>query len=178
MAYALAAELRRLSLPHVVLDGDDIRGQICRDLSFSKEDRNENVRRIGYLAQLLNHHGVIAIVAAISPYQVARDAVRNNCPRFIEVHLDCSLETLLARDTKGLYKSAIAGRISHFTGISDPYEKPVQPEIYLNSDTQSEDESLSLLLSKLDELDCLPSQRESFEEPLPFNGVTHLCRTR
>lgn len=177
MARALATHLGNLSLGHVLLDGDEIRSQLCRELSFSKEDRNENVRRIGYLAHLLNRHGIIAIVAAISPYRSARKAVRNDCPRFIEVHLDCSLEKLLERDTKGLYKKALTGQIAHFTGISDPYEEPLHPEIYINSETQSAEETFALLLSRLEELECLPSKREVLNEP-SINRVTQIRRTR
>lgn len=108
------------------------------------------------MAQLLNRHGVIAIVAAISPYNLARENVRAKCSRFIEVYVDCSVATLAARDVKGLYRRALSGELHCFSGISDPYEKPDHPEIYINSETQSEEESLSYLISRLEDLQYLP----------------------
>jgi adenylyl-sulfate kinase len=163
LASGLAAHLEGLGLPHHVIDGDEIRRELCQDLGFSEKDRNENVRRIGYVAQLLNRHGVITIVAAISPYRTARDAVRCKCPLFIEVHVDCSISTLSKRDVKGLYKRALAGEISGFTGVSDPYEAPLNPEIYISSEVQSEEESIAFLIARLQELDCLPKQHEFAE---------------
>ncbi len=160
LANALAAHLDHLALPHHVIDGDEIRRELCSDLGFSKEDRDENVRRIGYIAQLLNRHGVIAIVAAISPYRAARNAVRRKCPRFIEVHVDCPIAALSKRDVKGLYKRALAGEITGFTGISDPYETPARPEIQINSEEQSKEESIAFLISSLRELGCLPHLSE------------------
>jgi adenylyl-sulfate kinase len=157
LATALAAHLRSLSLKHELLDGDEIRRALCRDLGFSKQDRDENIQRIGYVAGLLNRHGIIAIVAAISPYRATRDEVRSKIPRFFEVHVDCPLDVLIQRDVKGLYHRALAGELDHFTGISDPYEPPLAPEAYVNSGTQSQAESLAVILAKLAERGCLPT---------------------
>jgi len=155
LANALAEYLDGYGLPYELLDGDVIREGICRGLGFSKEDRDENIRRIGYLAQLLNRHNVISIVAAISPYRQAREAVRKQIPKFMEIHVDCPLETLVQRDVKGLYHRALAGQLDHFTGISDPYEMPVDPDVYVNSGKQTPEESLGIILRKLEELGWL-----------------------
>ncbi len=155
-ALLLAHYLRRLSIPHEVIDGDEIRQDFCSDLGFSKGDRSENTGRIGYLARLLNRHNVVAIVAAISPYREAREEVRRKIPRFIEAHVDCSLQILLDRDVKGLYKRALAGEIACFSGISDPYEAPLSPEIYVNSGLQPKEDSTALVTAKLRDLGWLP----------------------
>ena len=152
LASALAEHLAESGRRYELLDGDEIRRELCRDLGFSKEDRDENVRRIGYVAGLLNRHGVIAIVAAISPYRAARHEVRSKIPNFFEVHVDCSLDVLIQRDVKGLYHRALSGAIEHFTGISDPYEPPLAPEAYVNSGTQSREESLAVIVKKLADL--------------------------
>jgi len=156
LASALSRHLETLALPHEVVDGDQMRRGLCADLGFSKADRNENVRRIGYVAELLNRHGVIAIVAAIAPYRHARNMLREQIDNFVEVHVDCSIATLSDRDTKGLYKRALAGEITCFSGISDPYEEPLQPDIYINSEDQSKEECIALLVSRLEELNYLP----------------------
>lgn len=157
LACAISDHLCSLKLTHELLDGDEIRRELCRDLGFSKEDRDENIRRIGYVARLLNRHGVIAIVAAISPYREARDEVRGKIPRFFEVHVDCPLEVLIKRDVKGLYHRALAGELDHFTGISDPYEPPIAPDAYVNSGLQSEAESIAIVAAKLAALGWIPT---------------------
>jgi len=156
LAHALGVHLRDLSLRHEVLDGDEIRTQLCRDLGFSKEDRDENIRRISYVASVLNRHDVITIVAAISPYRTARLKAREMCERFVEVFVDCQLQTLIQRDAKGLYQRALAGEIQNFSGVSDIYEAPEAPEIYVNSHSQSKEESFAVVLSRLQELGYLP----------------------
>jgi adenylyl-sulfate kinase len=156
LARALGKHLETLSIRHEVLDGDELRRTICKDLGFTKDDRDENVRRIAAAAQELNSQNVTAIVAAIAPYQDARLKARHACgPRFAEVFVDCPFETLLERDTKGFYRRAQAGEIEHFTGVSDPYERPQDPEIYLNSHAQPEQQSLALVLRRLEELGYL-----------------------
>lgn len=155
LARALSSHLTRLSLAHQVLDGDELRRTLCRDLSFTKEDRDENIRRIAAAAADLNRANIIAIVAVISPYREARQLARELCGRFVEVFADCSLETVIKRDVKGLYRRALAGEIPHFSGISDPYQPPVNPEIYVNSTSQSETESIQHLLQRLAELHYL-----------------------
>jgi adenylyl-sulfate kinase len=163
LAAALASHLRDLSLDHELIDGDEIRRELCRDLGFSKTDRDENVRRIGLLAQVLNRHRVIVLVAAISPYESARKAVRAKIPQFVEVHVDCEIETLIRRDSKGLYRRAIAGQLPHFSGISDPYEPPRNPELYVNSSHQSTVETFASLRSQLELLGYLPASQDLTE---------------
>ena len=123
-----------------LLDGDEVRTWLSRGLGFSREDREENVRRIGHVAMLLARHGVGVIVAAISPYRNSRDEVRRMATAkgipFVEVYLQASLDALIARDVKGLYKKALAGEIPHFTGVSDPYEAPETPEAIVRSDVE------------------------------------------
>jgi adenylyl-sulfate kinase len=169
LARGLAEQLRRLDLDYELLDGDELRKDLCRDLGFEKSDRDENVRRIGFIARLLNRHRVIAVVAAISPYRHARLEARQNNHRFLEVHVDCRLEILIQRDAKGLYNRAIAGEIPHFSGISDPYEAPLVPDLYLNTENQSPKECLMTLVAKLEELDWLPKRHRrllpSFQSP-------------
>jgi len=156
LATALASYLDQISVEYEVIDGDETRRELSHDLGFGKQDRDENIRRIAYVARLLNRHNVMSLVAAISPYRGIREEVRSRCPRFVEVHVDCSLDTLIVRDPKGLYKRALAGDILHFSGVSDPYEAPLKPDIYINSGTQSERQSFAILLSGLKDLGCLP----------------------
>jgi adenylylsulfate kinase len=136
-----------------VLDGDEVRTNLSKGLGFSKEDRDINIGRIGYVARLLSRNGVIAITAAISPYKDVRDGVRalhdeNGVP-FIECYAEATIEALTDRDVKGLYKKALAGEIKNFTGISDPYEAPENPEIRVRTDQQTIDESAEIILSYL-----------------------------
>jgi adenylyl-sulfate kinase len=160
LARALARHLDLLSTPHELLDGDELRKELCRDLGFSREDRCENVRRIGYVAGLLNRHNIVSIVAAIAPYRDSRDEIRAKIPNFFEVHIDCAVHTLAQRDVKGLYRRALAGEIKNFTGISDPYESPLNPDLYLNSGVQSEASCFRMLLSELQNRGFLPRDSE------------------
>src|SRR6201997_2844277 len=134
LAAALAAELAARRLQVEILDGDEVRTNLSKGLGFSKEDRDTNIRRIGWVCRLLARNGVIAISAAISPYREIRDEVRAMHERFFEVFVQCPIPTLAERDVKGLYKKALAGEIKNFTGVSDPYEEPLKPELILNSD--------------------------------------------
>jgi len=152
LAHAAAEELRRRGHRVEVLDGDEVRTNLSKGLGFSKEDRDTNIRRIGYVCKLLARNGVIAISAAISPYREVRDEVRRQHERFVEVFVKCPLDTLVKRDVKGLYKKALAGEIPNFTGVSDPYEEPLSPELVVESHIESVDESLRKLLSKLEDL--------------------------
>jgi adenylyl-sulfate kinase len=135
-----------------VLDGDEVRTHLSKGLGFSKEDRDTNIRRIGYVAKLLSRNGVIAIVAAISPYREVRDEVRASMDNFVEVYVECPIEILASRDVKGLYKKAIAGEIPQFTGLSDPYEPPQAPEIVVNSSKETPDESAARIWATLKHL--------------------------
>lgn len=134
-----------------ILDGDVVRTNLSKGLGFSKEDRDINIRRIGFVCDLLARNGVVAIAAAISPYRAIRDENRANTKNFLEVYVECSIEELTRRDVKGLYEKALKGEIKNFTGISDPYEEPLNPEVTLNSETQNEEESLGILVAALEE---------------------------
>lgn len=133
-----------------VLDGDEIRENLSKGLGFSKEDRDTNIRRIGYVANLLSRNGVVSITAAISPYQAIRDELRakSQAP-FIEIYVEAPLDVLEGRDTKGLYKKARAGIIKNFTGVSDPYEAPVKPEVAVHTADESIEESAEKILAYL-----------------------------
>jgi adenylyl-sulfate kinase len=152
VANLLADRVRESGAKVKVLDGDALRTTICKDLGFSREDREENIRRIGLLCELLNHHGVITIVATISPYRAARNEVRTKIQRFIEVFVNCPLHVLIQRDPKGMYKRALVGEIRHFTGISDPYETPEHPELTIYSSEESAEESADHVFSKMRQL--------------------------
>ncbi|MCU0518894.1 MAG: adenylyl-sulfate kinase [Oscillatoria sp. Prado101] len=126
-----------------VLDGDVVRQNLTKGLGFSKEDRDENIRRIGFVAHLLTRNGVIVLVSAISPYREIRDEVKKRIGDFVEVYVNAPLEVCEGRDVKGLYKKARTGEIKHFTGIDDPYEPPLTPDVECHTDVESEDESLA-----------------------------------
>ena len=120
-----------------LLDGAEVRESLSRGLGFSPEDREENVRRIGYVAKLLSRNGVIAICAAVSPYQATRNEVRHNTTNFIEVYVECPLEVAASRDVDGLYAKARRGEIEEFTGVNAPYEAPLEPEVHIRSDVEA-----------------------------------------
>jgi adenylyl-sulfate kinase len=132
-----------------VLDGDVVRTYLSKGLGFSKEDRDENIRRIGFVCELLSRNGVIAIAAAISPYRAAREQVRARIPNFVEVYLECPIEVLVQRDSKGLYKAALSGDIAHFTGISDPYEPPLAAEVTIRSAEETPEQGLEKIWATL-----------------------------
>jgi adenylylsulfate kinase len=155
IAVELEGMLNELGMLSYRLDGDNVRMGINKNLGFSAEDRTENIRRIGEVAKLFVDSGVIALSSFISPYRADRDQVRALHEAagmdFIEVYVDCSLESAEARDPKGLYKKARAGEIKNFTGIDDPYEAPDAPEIHLHSDQQSLEEEVNQIFSVLRE---------------------------
>lgn len=132
-----------------VIDGDEARTHICKGLGYTKEDRDENIRRIGWVCRLLARNGVIAIAAVISPYRAIRDEIRTQVKNFLEVYIECPLPVLAERDVKGLYKKAMAGEIQHFTGVSDPYEPPLNPEVAVNSSREFPEESADRILDAL-----------------------------
>lgn len=146
----IARRLRGRGLRVEVLDGDRVRTNLSRGLGFSKEDRDENVRRVGYVCNLLSKNGVVAIAALVSPYRSIRDEVRAATERFVEVHVDCPLEECMRRDVKGMYQKALAGEIRGFTGIDDPYEPPQSAEIVLSTARESPDESTARVLRSLE----------------------------
>lgn len=151
----VAEELRSLGYKLEVLDGDIVRTNLTKGLGFSKEDRDENIRRIGFVSHLLTRNGVIVIVSAISPYRGIRQEVRDRIGNFIEVYVNAPLEVCEDRDVKGLYKRARAGEIKQFTGIDDPYESPLDPEIECRTDKEQLEESVKKVLDGLKQLDYL-----------------------
>lgn len=149
-------ELRARGMKVEVLDGDVVRENLSKGLGFSKEDRDTNIRRIGWVCEVLSRNGVVAIAAAISPYREIRDEIRGKVNHFVEVYAECPIPVLAERDVKGLYKKALAGEIKNFTGVSDPYEAPLNPEVVYHSDTETVQESAQKILDKLKELGFVP----------------------
>ncbi len=139
-----------------ILDGDVVRTNLSKGLGFSKEDRDTNIRRIGFVCHLLTRNGVFAVSAAISPYKNIRDEVRAQIKDFVEVYVKASLETCIKRDVKGLYKKALAGEIKEFTGVSDPYEPPDHPEVICDTEHETPQESARKIILRLEELGYLP----------------------
>lgn len=154
LAGKLKRELTERRVKVEILDGDIIRQNLSKGLGFSREDRETNLRRIGFVARLLARNGVAVIVAAITPYQSARDEVReliDQDSRMVEVFIDCPLETCIERDVKGLYKKALAGEIKHFTGLDDPFETPAKPDVVVRSAEEEPESSLAAIVSSLEE---------------------------
>ena len=137
------------------LDGDIVRQDLTRDLGFSKEDRDENIRRVTFVARLLTRNGVAVLTSFVSPYRKVRARSRKEIGNFIEVYVKCSLEVCIERDIKGMYKKALNGEIKEFTGISDPYEEPLDPEILLETDKESLEKSASKVIQRLNDLGWL-----------------------
>jgi adenylylsulfate kinase len=152
---ALEEKLRNHDYPLEVLDGDIVRTNLTKGLGFSKEDRDENIRRIGFVSHLLTRNGVIVIVSAISPYRQMREEVRGKIGDFVEVFVNAPLAVCEGRDVKGLYKRARAGEIKSFTGIDDPYEPPLHPEVECRTDLETLEESVAKVWTKLEELGYL-----------------------
>lgn len=159
IAEALAPELRAAGRKVEILDGDVVRTHLSKGLGFSREDRDTNIARIAFVAHLLARNGVFVLVAAISPYRQTRDAARETIGDFVEVHVAPPLETCIERDTKGLYKKALAGEIPQFTGVSDPYEPPHSPEVFVDTSTIDLRASVGRVRQKLEELGYLEAQR-------------------
>jgi adenylylsulfate kinase len=161
IAEIVEKELRQRHGKIEVLDGDIVRTNLSKGLGFSREDRDTNVLRIGFVADLLTRNGVGVIVSAISPFKEVRDRVRRNVGEdFIEVFVDAPLEVCAERDVKGLYKKAFAGEIPQFTGVSDPYEPPAAPELHIKTNEEEPPESARRVTSKLEELGYLLPVRE------------------
>ncbi|MCJ7588920.1 MAG: adenylyl-sulfate kinase [Candidatus Aminicenantes bacterium] len=134
------------------LDGDNVRQDLTRDLGFSKKDRDENIRRVTFVAKLLTRNGVVVLTSFISPYKEMRSHARTQIGSFLEVYVKCPIEVCIERDIKGMYKKAMKGEIKEFTGVSDPYEEPENPELVLETDKETLDESVGKVLAKLEEL--------------------------
>ena len=163
LAERIKNELLERGMHVELLDGDEFRTTLSKGLGFSKEDRDTNIRRIGYVAKLLTRNGVVAITAAISPYRDVRDEQRQKIGRFFEVYTECDLDTLEARDVKGLYKKARAGQIKNFTSVDDPYEPPVNPDVHCNTAKEGLDESYAKILAGL--------ERKGFIAPPAGGGI-------
>ncbi len=165
VAGLLEQELRERGRLVEVLDGDVVRTHLSKGLGFSREDRDTNILRIGWVCEVLSRNGVVAIAAAISPYRETRDAVRARIEHFVEIFVDCPIEACIERDVKGLYRKAIAGEIKEFTGVSDPYEPPLAPEVTVHTNRETPAESVSRIVAYLEEAGLLaPAQQEAIVE--------------
>lgn len=161
LAERVVPEIRARGVNVEVLDGDEVRTNLSKGLGFSKEDRDTNIRRIGYVCRLLARNGLGAVSAAISPYREVRDEVRSAIERdgasFIEVYVKCPIDVLAERDVKGLYKKALAGEIKNFTGVTDPYEEPLAPDVVIESDREGVEESAGKIIKLLEERGFVPA---------------------
>ena len=166
LALRLEEVMRHRGLRVERLDGDIVRQGLTRDLGFSKEDRDKNIERVTFVATLLTRNDVAVLCSFISPYREVRANVKAEVGNFVEVYCYASLEKLIERDVKGLYLKAIAGEIKNFTGISDPYEPPENPDVMIDSGTETIEESLAKVLRKLEELGYAPPA----EEPEPYSA--------
>ncbi len=165
LATAAADALKRRGMKVEILDGDVVRTNLSKGLGFSKEDRDINIRRIGFVCNLLTRNDVVAIAAAISPYRVIRDENRALIGRFVEVYCHCPIEVLMQRDVKGLYRKAMAGEIKGFTGIDDPYEPPAKPEITIDSAQESIAASVQKIMRTLELMGYVPPDPEATRIP-------------
>jgi adenylyl-sulfate kinase len=154
-----------------VLDGDIIRTNLSKGLGFSKEDRDTNIRRIGFVCNLLTRNDVVAIAAAISPYREVREELRRDIGAFVEVYVSCPISVLAERDVKGLYKKALAGEIKNFTGVDDPYESPLAPEVIVETDIETPEQSAARIIAKLEEMSLVASLPNRFTEA--DEGIAH-----
>ena len=175
IAEMLFHEFQARGMKTEILDGDEVRKNLSKGLGFSKEDRDTNILRIGYVANLLTRNGVATICCPISPYKEARDHVRAEIGDFVEVFVYATVEEIAEhRDPKGLYKKALAGEIEHFTGVDDPYEAPESPELRLDTLIESPEESLQNVLTKLAELGYIDSAEVMIEGDRVHSGQTDL----
>lgn len=152
VADRVAEILRERGMKVERLDGDVVRKSLTRDLGFSKEDRDENIRRVTFVAKLLTRNGVAVLTSFVSPYREIREESRREIGNFIEVYVKCTVEVCIKRDTKGMYVKALKGEIKDFTGVSDPYEEPQNPEILLETDKETLEESANKVIKKLNDL--------------------------
>jgi adenylyl-sulfate kinase len=149
-----------------VLDGDVVRTHLTKGLGFTREDRDENIRRVGWVCEILSRNDVIAIAAVISPYRAVRDEVRARIGRFVEVYMEAPVDVLAQRDPKGLYRRAMAGEIENFTGVSDPYEPPLHPEVVCHTDgRETPEESARKVIAALEALGLIPSEDRPLDSP-------------
>jgi adenylyl-sulfate kinase len=175
IAEMLFHEFQARGMKTEILDGDVVRQNLSKGLGFSKEDRDLNILRIGFVADLLTRNGVATICCPISPYRATRDAVRAQIGAFVEIYVHATVEEIAAhRDPKGLYKKALAGEITGFTGVDDPYEAPEHPELLVNTLEESPQESLQHVLTTLMELGYVDSDEPLVEGDRLHSGMTDL----
>jgi adenylylsulfate kinase len=175
IAEMLYHELKARGLKTEILDGDVVRQNLSKGLGFSKEDRDTNILRIGFVADLLTRNGVATICCPISPYRAARDTVRAQIGAFVEVYVHATVEEIAAnRDPKGLYRKALAGEITGFTGVDDPYEPPEDPELIVDTLVETPEESLSNVMAKLQELGYIEDATLLVEGDRFHSGLTDL----
>lgn len=173
LSEALTRHFREQERRIEVLDGDEVRTHLSKGLGFSREDRDTNIKRIAYVCKLLTRNGVICISAAIAPYREARAWARQEIGNFVEVYVKCPLEVCRQRDVKGLYKLVDEGKIQHFTGVDDPYEEPENPDLVVETDKQTIDESVASILARLVELGYLEPEQSADEALLVAASETH-----
>jgi adenylylsulfate kinase len=161
VAEIVEKELRNRGLNVESLDGDEVRQNFSKGLGFSKEDRDTHILRMGYIAKLLSRNGVAVLAAFVSPYRAIRDQIRSEMDNFIEIYVKCPVDACIERDVKGMYKKAIAGEIKNFTGISDPYEEPLNPELILETDNESVEESVQKVIQMLESTGYIPAVDDS-----------------
>ncbi len=166
VADGVAEELKRMNLTIERLDGDIVRQGLTRDLGFSKEDRDRNIERVTFVAKLLSRNGIATIVSFVSPYREKRRQARAETTNFVEVYLKCPVDVCQRRDAKGMYKRALAGEIKNFTGISDPYEEPENPEIILETDKETPRESIDKVIKGLKELNLISKDNKDDKEKI------------
>jgi adenylyl-sulfate kinase len=167
LAQLIAVELERRGYGTEILDGDVVRTHLTKGLGFSKADRDENIRRIGFVCKLLSKHGAVAIAAAISPYRNIREEIRSTIDNFVEVYVKAPLGVCVTRDVKGMYRKALAGEIKNFTGVDDPYEPPLAPEVVVETAKETPEESSAGILKRLEQLgliEVLPEASYTREE--------------
>lgn len=177
LASLLTQELSLRGVHVECLDGDEVRKNLSHGLGFSREDRDRNVRRIGYVARMVARSGACAITAAISPYRALRDEIRSKTENFLEVYCECPIEVLTERDPKGLYKRALAGELKNFTGVDDPYEAPENPEVLVRTDLSSPSACVEQIIAVLNEkglLNAAGPRKDSL--PAPFGGEVFEAR--
>jgi adenylylsulfate kinase len=155
IADRLAGVLKERGLRVERLDGDIVRQSLTRDLGFSRKDRDENIRRVTFVAKLLSRNGVAVLTSFISPYREIRDESRREIENFVEVYVKCPVDICMKRDVKGMYKKALRGEIKEFTGVSDPYEEPLHPEVLIESDKETLEESVNRVLRGVEKLGYL-----------------------
>jgi adenylylsulfate kinase len=155
IADIVAEKLKAQGLRAERLDGDIVRQDLTRDLGFSKADRDENIRRVTFVAKLLARNGVAVLVSFISPYREMRDRARQQISSFVEIYVKCPMEVCAKRDVKGMYQKAMRGEIKEFTGVNDPYEEPLRPELILETDKETLDQSVEKAMAKIKELGYL-----------------------